>query len=60
MLPIYAEVVLSTLVRSFRFEPTGQKVMWQLNGIMQPTTEDAERNEIGERKLQLPMRVSLV
>lgn len=34
--------------------------MWQVNGIVQPTTEDAPRNEIGERKLQLPLRVSSV
>ncbi|KAJ3530952.1 hypothetical protein NMY22_g8359 [Coprinellus aureogranulatus] len=54
------EVVLSTLVRSFKFEPTGQKIMWQSNGIFQPTTEDAPRNKIGEMKLQLPLRVSLV
>ncbi|KAJ3541618.1 hypothetical protein NMY22_g3820 [Coprinellus aureogranulatus] len=54
------KVVLSLLLQTFKFDATGKKVMWQLNGITQPTTEDAELTAVGERKLQLPLRVSFL
>lgn len=54
------KVILSVLLQSFKFEPNGKKVIWQMNGIIQPTTEDAELNADGEQKLQLPLKVSLV
>ncbi|KAF6751307.1 cytochrome P450 [Ephemerocybe angulata] len=54
------KVVLSLLLQKFKFSPTGQKVVWEMNAIVQPTTEDAEVLSTGERKLQLPLKVSLV
>ncbi|KAF6748132.1 cytochrome P450 [Ephemerocybe angulata] len=54
------KVILSVLLQSFKFEPNGKKVIWQMNGIVQPTTEDAELGADGEQKLQLPLKVSLV
>ncbi|KAJ3550676.1 hypothetical protein NMY22_g309 [Coprinellus aureogranulatus] len=54
------EVVLITLLRSFRFAPTDKKIIWQLTPVIQPTTEDAELTEVGTKKLQLPLRVSLL
>jgi hypothetical protein len=55
-----AEVVLSTLLQTFRFSPSDRKVVWEWNGTVQPTTEDAEIMPNGTRKLQLPLKVSLV
>ncbi|KAF6748100.1 cytochrome P450 [Ephemerocybe angulata] len=54
------KVVLSVLLQVLKFEPTGKKVIWQTNGIIQPTTEDAEITSSGEKKLQLPLKVTLV
>ncbi|KAF6761775.1 cytochrome P450 [Ephemerocybe angulata] len=54
------KVVLSVLLQSFCFAPSGKHTVWELNGIIQPTTEDAELTSVGEKKLQLPLLVSLV
>ncbi|KAF5328482.1 hypothetical protein D9611_014531 [Ephemerocybe angulata] len=54
------KVVLSLLIRSFKFSPSGKKIIWEMNAIVQPTTEDAELSATGDRKLQLPLKVSLV
>ncbi|KAJ3508531.1 hypothetical protein NMY22_g16580 [Coprinellus aureogranulatus] len=54
------KVVLSTLLRSFRFASTDKKIIWQLTAVVQPTTEDAELTEVGNKKLQLPLRVILL
>ncbi|KAF5313993.1 hypothetical protein D9611_006969 [Ephemerocybe angulata] len=54
------KIVLSLLLQNFKFAPTDKKVVWQSNAIIQPTTEDAEVLPTGEKKLQLPLRVSLV
>ncbi|KAF6751311.1 cytochrome P450 [Ephemerocybe angulata] len=54
------KTVLSVLVQRFKFAPSGKKVVWQNNGIMQPTTEDAPLTAMGLRKLHLPVHISLV
>ncbi|KAF6751297.1 cytochrome P450 [Ephemerocybe angulata] len=54
------KTVLSVLVQRFKFTPSGKKVIWQNNGIMQPTTEDAPRTAMGHRQLGLPVHISFV
>jgi hypothetical protein len=53
-----AEVVLSLLLERFKFAPTEQKVIWRWNGIVQPTTAEAQ-NQYGTKKLTMPLKVSL-
>ncbi|TEB30590.1 hypothetical protein FA13DRAFT_522281 [Coprinellus micaceus] len=55
------KVVLSLLLQPFRFSHApGKKIIWQLNGVIQPTTEDALLTTVGEKKLQLPLKISLI
>ncbi|KAJ3534255.1 hypothetical protein NMY22_g7007 [Coprinellus aureogranulatus] len=54
------KVILSLLIRDFRFAPSGKKVVWLHNGIVQPTTEDAGYTVAGEKKLQLPLRERVI
>lgn len=55
-----AEVVLSTLLKSFRFTPADKKVIWRVTTVVQPTIEDAEVLSTGDKKVQLPLNLSLV
>ncbi|RXW15627.1 hypothetical protein EST38_g10219 [Candolleomyces aberdarensis] len=54
------KAVLSTLIQTFRFAPSDRRVIWEWNNVVQPTTEDAEITANGTRKLQLPLKVTLV
>jgi hypothetical protein len=53
------EVVLCLLLETFKFAPSGKKIIWQWSGIVKPTTEEAQ-SETGDKALQLPIKVSLV
>ncbi|RXW21502.1 hypothetical protein EST38_g4357 [Candolleomyces aberdarensis] len=50
------KVVVSSLLQTFRFSPSGGKVIWEWNNVVQPTTEDAEIVANGKRKIQLPLK----
>ncbi|RXW12831.1 hypothetical protein EST38_g13025 [Candolleomyces aberdarensis] len=52
------KVVLCLLLETFKFAPSGKKIIWQWSGIVQPTTEEAH-SEKGDKALQLPLKVSL-
>ncbi|RXW18985.1 hypothetical protein EST38_g6860 [Candolleomyces aberdarensis] len=52
------KVVLSLLLDNFKFAPSEQKIIWRWNGIVQPTTEQAQSPN-GDKKLQMPLKVSL-
>ncbi|KAJ2922392.1 hypothetical protein H1R20_g14706, partial [Candolleomyces eurysporus] len=54
------KVVLSTLVENFTFAPGSKEIIWQLNGVIQPTTKDAGLTSTGHRKLQLPLKLSFI
>jgi hypothetical protein len=54
------EVLLSVLLRTFRFAPSDKKIIWEWNSVVQPTTEDAEITANGTKVLKLPLKVSLV
>ncbi|KAJ2919662.1 hypothetical protein MD484_g664, partial [Candolleomyces efflorescens] len=55
------KVVLCLLLEVMKFSPTGKKVLWENNLIVQPTTEDAKVSEhTMRRELQLPLKVSLI
>ncbi|KAF5316966.1 hypothetical protein D9611_003971 [Ephemerocybe angulata] len=54
------KVVLSTLVESFTFAPGSKEIIWQFNGVIQPTTKDAGTTSTGHRKLQLPLKLEIV
>lgn len=53
----YPEIVLSMLLRNFRFSFGDKKIIWKMNGLNQPITEDAELDEYGLPLLQMPLRV---
>jgi hypothetical protein len=53
-----AEVVLSLLLESFKFAPSGQDIIWKWNGIVQPTTKEAQMSAEGDKSLALPLKVS--
>ncbi|KAJ3527393.1 hypothetical protein NMY22_g9808 [Coprinellus aureogranulatus] len=55
------KIVLSILVRRFKFAPSGKKIVWLAHGIQQPTVEEAElkSSTSEEAQLQLPLKVSL-
>lgn len=55
-----SEIVLSVLLAKFKFAPSGKRIVWLSNGIVQPAVEDLKRPGSGETELQLPLRVSLV
>lgn len=57
---VNVEVVMSMLLKSFRFTPSTKKILWEMNGIVQPTTAEAEVLESGDKRLELPLGVSLV
>ncbi|KAF5328481.1 hypothetical protein D9611_014532 [Ephemerocybe angulata] len=52
------KVVLSLLVQRFKFAPSGKKVVWLNNGIVQPSTENSPLTAMGHKKLHLPLNVS--
>ncbi|KAJ2915661.1 hypothetical protein MD484_g4746, partial [Candolleomyces efflorescens] len=52
------KVVLSLLLDRFKFAPTEQNVIWRWNGIVQPTTAEAQE-QYGTKKLTMPLKVSL-
>ncbi|KAF5336055.1 hypothetical protein D9611_006270 [Ephemerocybe angulata] len=54
------KAVLADLIQNFRFAPTGKNVVWLSNGVRQPTIEGAGLTATGQRKLCLPLKVSLV
>lgn len=54
------EIVLSILLRNFRFSLGDTKINWRMNGLNQPITEDAELDGYGLPKLQMPLRVVLL
>jgi hypothetical protein len=53
-------VVLSTLVENFTFAPGSKEIIWQLNGVIQPTTKDAGITSTGHRQLQLPLKLTYI
>ena len=57
---LFVEVVLSTLVENFTFAPGSKEIIWQLNGVIQPTTKDAGITSTGHRQLQLPLKLSCI
>lgn len=54
----YTEVVVSMLLRNFRLSFGDKKIIWKMNGLNQPITEDAELDEYGLPLLQMPLRVA--
>ncbi|KAJ2929646.1 hypothetical protein H1R20_g7436, partial [Candolleomyces eurysporus] len=52
------KVVLSLLLDNFKFAPSEHKIIWRWNGIVQPTTEQAQSPN-GDKKLLMPLKVSL-
>ena len=57
---LITEVVLSTLVENFTFAPGSKEIIWQLNGVIQPTTKDAAITSTGHRQLQLPLKLTYI
>lgn len=55
----FTEVVLALLLDAFRFAPTDQKVIWRWNGVVQPTTEEAQNSQNGGETLTLQLKMSL-
>ena len=56
-----AEIVLSLLVKKFKFAPSGKKIIWLSQGIMQPAVEDAKNSSAtGKPELQLPLKLTPV
>jgi hypothetical protein len=54
---IVAEIVISLLLRRFRFSFSDKKIIWKMNGLNQPIIEDAELDQHGLPMLQMPLRV---
>ncbi|EAU83493.2 cytochrome P450 [Coprinopsis cinerea okayama7 len=55
------KTILCSLLESFRFTPTGKKIRWQLNGVVQPTVVSEEPGSASAGKalkLQMPLNVS--
>lgn len=52
------KIVLSILLKTFDIAPSGKTVIWQMNGITQPTTAEAEITPSGEKRLELPLKLS--
>ncbi|TFK29227.1 cytochrome P450 [Coprinopsis marcescibilis] len=52
------KVVLCDLLEAFKFESSDKTITWQYNLVVQPTVDELADN--GTRKLQLPLKVSLV
>jgi hypothetical protein len=38
----YAEVVLFMLIESFRFSPSKQEIIWEMNGITSPNVKGGD------------------
>ncbi|KAJ3550674.1 hypothetical protein NMY22_g305 [Coprinellus aureogranulatus] len=55
------KIVLSILVRRFKFAPSGKKIVWLAHGIQQPTVEESgvKGGASEEAQLQLPLKVRL-
>lgn len=58
-LNLLSEIVLSLLIKRFKFSPSGKKVVWLCNGVTQPTVEDPNLPDNGRLKTQLPLKVSV-
>ena len=54
---LFTEIVLSLLLRRFRFSFGDKKIIWKMNGLNQPIIEDAELDRYGLPMLQMPLRV---
>jgi hypothetical protein len=56
------EIVLSSLLQKFRFVLGDTKIIWKMNGVIQPMAEDsdADLDKYGLPRLQLPLRVTLL
>ncbi|KAJ3524791.1 hypothetical protein NMY22_g10851 [Coprinellus aureogranulatus] len=54
------KIVLSQLIRKFKFAPGDKRIIWQLMPIVTPTTEDAKLTPAGVKTLQLPVKISLI
>ncbi|TEB32645.1 cytochrome P450 [Coprinellus micaceus] len=52
-----AKIVISLLLRRFRFSFSDKKIIWKMNGLNQPIIEDAELDQHGLPMLQMPLRV---
>ncbi|TEB26346.1 cytochrome P450 [Coprinellus micaceus] len=54
------KIVLSELIRNFRFTPGDKEIIWQLMPIVTPTTQDAKLTPAGVKTLRLPLNVKCI
>lgn len=54
------KVILCLLLETFRFEPGKKEIIWQYNGVSQPSVEAWTPGSMTMPALKLPMKVSLV
>ncbi|KAJ3527396.1 hypothetical protein NMY22_g9806 [Coprinellus aureogranulatus] len=55
------KLVISTMIRRFKFRPSGKKVEWMDNGVVQPVVQDANpHGSHSSPNIQLPLKLSLL